>query len=180
MKFGWRSLFFCCLSSLTLMGCSSVDQQKAAMQQRNAENLTAWDDANAKFVLCNKAWQAERRAHSPQFNDLVVSAEDPRYFQSLTSKAPVTQQFKDALVKFRPQQIACRNELFTNIGEKNIRVKLLYRDVFQALDAGTVDVLDGRLKTMGEVNRAYVKWVDDANDARIQLRGSMEGILGDK
>ena len=180
MTFGRKSLFLCCLITLTLVGCSSVDQQKALLQQRNAENLQAWDDANAKFMACNKGWQAERRALSPQFSDLVVSAEDPRYFQSLTSKAPITQQFKEALVKFRPKQIACRNELFVNLGDTNIRVKLLYRDVFQALDAGMVDVLDGQLKTMGEVNRAYVKWVNDANDARIKLRGSMEGILGDK
>ena len=39
------------------------------------------------------------------------------------------------------------------------------------------DVLTGRLKTMGEVNRAYSKWVDDANDASILLRASMQGLV---
>lgn len=177
MSIRLKSLFFCLFSSLILMGCSSSDPHKTAIQQRDAENLKAWDHANSKFIACNRAWQAERRQTSSQFNDLVIGAEDPRYLQSLTSKTPVNQAFKDALVKFRPQQIACRKELFNNLGDKNIRVLLLYRDAFQILDAGMADVLTGRLKTMGEVNRAYSKWVDDANDASILLRASMQGLV---
>lgn len=177
MKTQWKHVFLYVMSAMFLMGCSTLAQQKAELSQRNADNLKAWDDANTKFIVCNKGWQAERRKLSPQFGDVVTSSEDPRYFQSLTSRALVSQEFKDALVKFRPQQIACRKELFANLGEKNIRVKLLYRDAFQVLDAGVVDILDGRIKTMGEVNRAYVKWVDDANDARMLLRAAMENLL---
>lgn len=177
MPIRWRSLFFCFLSALILMGCSSSNPHKTATQQRDAENLKAWDDANTKFIACNRVWQAERRATSAQFNDVVLGDEDPRYLQSVTSLTPISQAFKDALMKFRPQQMACRKELFANLGEKNIRVILLYRDAFQSLDSGMVDVLTGKLKTMGEVNRAYAKWVDDANDARILLRASMQGLV---
>ena len=163
--------------SMLLVGCGSMAPQQVEMLQRNQENLRLWDDANTKFIACNRSWQAERRKLSSQFNDIVTSAEDPNYFKSLTSKAPISQEFKDALVRFRPQQIACRKELFTNLGDKNIRVKLLYQDAFQVFDTGVVDILDGRLKTMGEVNRAYIKWLDDANDARMLLRASLQGLL---
>ncbi len=162
---------------MLLAGCSSLFPQQVEILQRNKENLKLWDDANTKFIACNRSWQADRRKLSSQFNDIVTSADDPRYFKSLTSKDPISQEFKEALVRFRPQQIACRKALFKDLGDKNIRVKLLYQDSFQAFDAGVVDVLDGRLKTMGEVNRVYIKLVDDANDARMILRGSLQGFL---
>lgn len=163
------------LCALILAGWGSSGPSHAASRLSNAEKIAAWDKANAEFIECNRDWQAERRALSPQFKDIVVGSEDPRYLQSLTSETPVSQEFKDALLKFRAEQVACRNELFVNLGETNIQVKLLYRDAFQSLDMGMADVLSGKLKTMGEVNRAYAKWVDDANDARILLRATLEG-----
>lgn len=175
MAVKWKSMFIGLLTLFVLPGWTTLDLQTIASQQNNPEKLAAWDAASKKFIECNRVWQAERRVMSPQFNDIVVGSEDPRYLQSLTSKVRVSQKFKDALLKYRPQQIACRKELFANLGEKNIRVKLLYRQVFQSLDIGMADVLSGKLKTMGDVNRTYSKWVDEANDMSLLLRSALEG-----
>ena len=50
---------------------------------------------------------------------------------------------------------------------------MLYTQVFRAYDQGVVEILDGKMKTMGEVNRAYVKYIGDANEARERLRVSI-------
>ena len=177
MKFSWNKATLCALVTLSLIGCSPMHRHMDEMQQTNAQNLKAWDDASSNYMACNKPWQSERRKEFPVFNEILVNVDDPRYLQSLTSKSPVSKAFKDGLLKFRPDQLACRKELLANLGEKNVLVSLMYKKAFQAYDAGVVDILDGRLKTMGEVNRKYVQFANDANEARIRLRLHMESRL---
>lgn len=161
------------LSTLLLIGCSGM-QRHQQMCGQDAQNLKAWDDASEKFKACNAAWQKERRASTSVFSELALSPEDPAYFNKMTSKAPVSKAFKDALVKYRPQQLACRNELMKNIGDDNSAVRLMYKKSFEKLDQGMIDVLDGDLKTMGQVNQAYVAYINEANTAREGLHSRMK------
>ena len=169
----FKSLSLVWLSSLVLLGCNSMHHHSQIIHDQNNQNLKVWDDASAKFKSCNAPWQKERRAQVPAFNDIVSDPNDPRYFPSQLSKTPVSTEFKDALIKFRPQQLACRNALLNDLGKGNTRVKMLYTQVFRAYDQGVVEILDGKMKTMGEVNRAYVKYIGDANEARERLRVSI-------
>ena len=169
----FKSLSLVALSSLVVLGCNGMNHYSQRIHDQNDQNLKAWDDASAKFKSCNAAWQKERRAQVPAFNDIVSDLNDPRYFPSQLSKSSVSKEFKDALIKFRPQQLASRNALLNDLGKDNARVKTLYIQVFRAYDQGVVEILDGKMKTMGEVNRAYVKYVGDANEARERLRTSI-------
>lgn len=169
----FNSLSLVALASLALLGCSGINHHSQRMHDQNDQNLKAWDNASSKFKSCNAPWQKERRAQVPAFNDIVSDPNDPRYFHSQLSKAPVSKAFKDALINFRPQQLACRNALIADLGKGNAQVKALYIQVFLAYDQGVVEILDGKMKTMGEVNRAYVKYVSDANEARERLRTGM-------
>jgi hypothetical protein len=169
----YKSLALVGFSSLVLLGCSGVNYHSQIKHDQQDQNLKAWEDASSKFKSCNAPWQKERRAQVPAFNDIVSEPNDPRFFFSQLSKAPVSKEFKGALTKFRPQQLACRNALLDDIGKENFQVKALYIQVFRAYDQGVVEILDGKMKTMGEVNRAYVKYVGDANEARERLRMKM-------
>lgn len=169
----FNSLSLVALASLALLGCSGMNHHSQRMHDQNDQNLKAWDDASSKFKSCNAPWQKERRAQVPAFNDIVSDPNDPRYFRSQLSKTPVSKAFKNALINFRPQQLACRNALIADLGKDNTQVKALYIQVFRAYDQGVVEILDGKMKTMGEVNRAYIKYVSDANEARERLRTRM-------
>ncbi len=173
MSGGKKTVICLALSTLLLVGCSGM-QRHQQMCGQDAQNLKAWDDASEKFKACNAAWQKERRASTSVFSELAMSPDDPAYFKKMTSKAPVSKAFKDALVKYRPQQLACRQELMKNIGDDNSSVRLMYKKSFERLDQGMIDVLDGDLKTMGQVNQAYVSYINEANTAREGLHSRMK------
>ena len=160
------------LSTLLLVGCSGLHQHQQMCGQ-NAQNLKAWDDASDRFRACNATWQKERRASVSLFSELALNPNDPAYINKMTSKAPVSKAFKDALIKYRPQQLACRQELMQNIGDENSDVRLMYKKSFERLDQGMIDVLDGDLKTMGQVNQAYAAYINESNATREALRAQM-------
>jgi hypothetical protein len=167
-----RTVISLTFSTLLLVGCSGLHHHQQTCGQ-NAQNLKAWDDASDGFKACNAAWQKERRASVSLFSELALNPNDPAYVNKMTSKAPVSKDFKDALIKYRPQQLACRQELMKNIGDENSAVRLMYKQSFERLDQGMIDVLDGDLKTMGQVNQAYVAYINEANTAREALRARM-------
>ena len=94
---------------------------------------------------------------------------DPQFLEKLTSKAPLTAALKVSLIKRRPQQIACRKALFDALGYDNPEVKMMYRKNFNDLDEGFVKILDGKIKTMGELNQAYLAFNNDVIERRARL-----------
>lgn len=150
--------------AVALAGCATRHPHGITTEQ--TEN---WKDAAAKYKACKKDRWAQVVAYAPQWNQLVSGHDDPQFFEKLTSKAPLTKALKDSLIKYRPQQMACRKALFESLGDSNLAVKMMYQKNFNDLDEGIVKIIDGKLKTMGEVNQAYVAYNNDAAERRARL-----------
>ena len=134
-----------------------------------AEQAQNWKDANVQFKSCNKIWWEQEVTDAPQWKQLVTGNNDSQYLQKMTSKAPVSKALKDSLVKYRPQQIACRKALFDALGDSNPAVKMMYQKNFNDLDQGIVKIVDGKVKTMGELNQAYVVYNNNAIERKTRL-----------
>ena len=150
--------------SVALAGCATHHPHSLTSEQAES-----WKNAAAQFKTCNKDRWAQVIAYAPQWNQLVSGHEDPQFLEKLTSKAPLTEALKDSLIKYRPQQMACRKALFESLGDSNLAVKMMYQKNFNDLDEGIVKIIDGKLKTMGEVNQAYVAYNNDAAERRARL-----------
>jgi len=146
-----KSTLLALLSFLVLSGCASHYQ--SASTSLTAEQKQNWDEAVKKYKACGKERQQQREAAAPQFGQLVHGFDDPKFFEKMTSPSPVTKEFKEALITFRPQQLACRQVLFDALGEINPAVKLMYIKNFKTNDDGIIKVLEGKVKTIGEVNQ---------------------------
>ncbi len=153
--------------TLVLSGCSSHHMHGVSgISDEQAQN---WKDAAAQYKACKKVRWDKAVAYAPQWNQLVSGPDDPQYLEKMTSKAPVTKALKESLIKYRPEQIACRKALFESLGDSNQAVKMMYQKNFNVLDGGIVMILDGKLKTMGEVNQAYVAYNNGVAERRAQL-----------
>lgn len=164
------SLGLLAMLALGLTGCAGHHQH--ATSRLSADQVQSWKDAATQLTACNQSWREEAVAEAPQLNQLVSGHSDPQYLQKMTSKAPVTKAFKESLIKYRPHQMACRKALFDTLGDSNSAVKMMYQKNFNKLDDEIVKVLDGKLKTMGEVNQAYVAFNNDAKERKARLLGN--------
>ena len=153
---------------IALSGCAG-HYPHGGSYSLNSEQVQNWDDAAAKYKACNKAWREHLVASAPQFNQLVNGLNDPQYLQKMSSRASVDKGFKNALIQYRPEQMACRKMLFDELGNKNPVVSAMYTQNFRTLDNVIVGVLDGKLKTMGEVNQAYVNFNNEVSDRKTRL-----------
>lgn len=147
-----------------LLGCTPHQTKTVA-----TDKASSWIDAAKEFKLCRKARWDQIVAFAPQWNQLVTGTDDPQYFEKMTSKADLTVSLKESLIKFRPQQIACRKAFFESLGDNHQEVKMMYQKNFNDLDDGIVKILDGKLKTMGEVNQVYVAYNHVIAERRARL-----------
>lgn len=153
---------------IALAGCAG-HHPHGGPDSLTAEQVQNWNEAAAKYKACNQAWREHLVASAPQFNQLANSLNDPQYLQKMSSRAPVEKGFKEALIKYRPEQMACRKVLFDTLGNQNPAVSAMYTQNFRTLDSVIVGVLDGKLKTMGEVNQAYVNFNNEVSDRKTRL-----------
>lgn len=157
--------------ALGLTGCAGHHTRDGSVL--TAEQSQNWKNAALQFNACNKVWWDQEVADAPQLKLLVSGHSDPQYLQKLTSKDLVTKTLKDSLIKYRPQQIACRKALFDTLGDDNPAVKLMYQKNFNTQDDAIVKVLDGKLKTMGEVNQAYISFNNEVIERRTRLKANI-------
>lgn len=150
--------------AFALAGCATHHSHGITNEQ--AEN---WKEAATQYKACRKARWEQVVAYAPQWNQLVSGYDDPQYLEKMTSKAPLTKVLKDSLIKYRPQQLACRKALLQSLGDSNQAVKVMYRKNFQAMDDGIVKILEGKVKTMGEVNQLYVAYNNDVAERSARL-----------
>ena len=163
MKFSlW---FFAAFLLLCLNGCSGRGMHYGLSN----EQTESWKDAATRYRNCTKNLLEIELREAPQLKQLVRGHNDPQYFEKMTSNALVTKEVKEALIKHRPQQIVCRKNLIDDLGNDNQMVKMLYQKNFNSLDEIIVKVLDGKLKTVGEVNQAYVAFNDDFIERKTRL-----------
>ena len=153
--------------SLALAGCAG--HRPHAASSLSSEQVQNWKEAASKYKACNKIWWEEELSDAPQWKLLVEGHDDPQFLQKLTSKAPLTKALKESLIKRRPHQMACRKILFDTLGHDNPEVKMMYRKNFNDLDDGIVKILDGKVKTMGELNQAYLDFNNDVIERRARL-----------
>lgn len=153
--------------TLGLSGCSGHHMHGGSgVSDDQTQN---WKAAAAQYKSCKKVRWDKAVAYAPQWNQLVSGYDDPQYLEKMTSKVPVTKAQKESLIKYRPEQMACRKALLESLGDSNQAVKVMYQKNFNAMDDGIVKVLDGKLKTMGDVNQAYVAYNNGVADRRAQL-----------
>jgi hypothetical protein len=164
MNFKLASVFATVVVTATLAGCMA--HHSKGMTTDQAAN---WKDADSQFKACKKARWDQVVAYAPQWNQLVTGHNDPLYLEKMTSKAPVSKALKESLIKFRPQQMACRKALFESLGDNNLAVKMMYQKNFNDLDEGIVKIIDGKLKTMGEMNQAYVVYNNEVAERRARM-----------
>lgn len=126
------------------------------------EQVQNWKEAATQYQACNKIWWEQEVSDAPQWKQLVDGHNDPQFLQKLTSKAPLTAALKESLIKRRPQQMACRKALFDALGHDNPDVKMMYRNNFNDLD-------NGKVKTMGELNQAYLAFNNNVIERRARL-----------
>ena len=150
-----------------LAGCASHRSDLSSTLSK--EQVENWKEAASKYKACNKIWWEEELSDAPQWKQLVDGHDDPQFLQKLTSKAPLTKALKESLIKRRPHQMACRKILFDTLGHGNPEVKMMYRKNFNDLDDGMVKILDGKVKTMGELNQAYLDFNNDVIERRARL-----------
>lgn len=153
--------------TVALSGCAG--HHPPATTGLSSEQVQNWKEAATQYKACNKVWWEQEVADAPQWHQLVTGHSDPQYLQKLTSKAPLTKALKESLIKYRPQQMACRKAVFDVLGESNPAVKMMYQKNFNDLDDGIVKILDGKVKTMGEVNQAYIILNNDVIERKARL-----------
>lgn len=151
-----------------LAGCAGHTPH-ASSGVLSSEQIQNWKQAATEYQACNKIWWEQEVSDAPQWKQLVDGHSDPQFLQKLTSKAPLTAALKESLIKRRPQQMACRKALFDALGHDNPEVKMMYRKNFNDLDEGFVKILDGKIKTMGELNQAYLAFNNDVIERRARL-----------
>lgn len=166
-----KSAIFIAIFALTL-GLSGCASQKPNGKAANQAQL--WSEAATQFKTCRKARWEQVVAYAPQWNQLVTGLQDPLYLEKMTSKAPLTKELKDSLIKYRPQQIACRKALFEALGDNNHEVKMMYQKNFYELDNGIVKIIDDKIKTMGEINQLYVAHNIEIAERRFRLMTLLE------
>ena len=149
-----------------LAGCAT-DRPKNMM----ANQASSWSEAADQFKACRKARWDQVVAYAPQWNQLISGPQDPLYLEKMTSKSPLTKELKDSLTKFRPEQIACRKAFFEALGDSHQAIKMMYQKNFYDLDNGIVKIIDGELKTMGDVNKVYVAYNIEIAERRARLMG---------
>lgn len=152
-----------------LVGCTTQPRNPMSL---SADQMNRWSTAAESYRACNKTWWSQLLTDAPQLNQLVSSRSDPQYLQKLISKEPVTDVLKSSLIKYRPQLVSCRQALFKALGEDNLTIKIIYQKNFDAMDDIVVKVLDGQLKTMGDINRAYVA----ANNADLERKSQLRAM----
>ena len=92
---------------------------------------------------------------------------------SLTAEQ--VQNWNEAAAKYKACNQAWREHLvasapqFNQLGNQNPAVSAMYTQNFRTLDSVIVGVLDGKLKTMGEVNQAYVNFNNEVSDRKTRL-----------
>lgn len=151
-----------------LAGCAGHPHHASA-GVLSSEPVQNWKQAATEYQACNKVWWEQEVSDAPQWKQLVDGHNDPQFLQKLTSKAPLTAALKESIIKRRPQQMAFRKALFDALGHDNPEVKMMYRKNFNDLDEGFVKILDVKIKTMGELNQAYLAFNNDVIERRARL-----------
>jgi uncharacterized lipoprotein YajG len=164
MNFKLPSLLTLVVATVGLTGCAAHHPKGISTDQ-----ATNWDNAATQYKACKKDRWVLVVADAPQWNQLVSGYDDPQYFEKLTSSEPLTKALKDSLIKYRPQQMACRKALFESLGANNLAVKMMYQKNFNELDNGIVKIIDGKLRTMGELNQAYVAYNNQVAERKAYL-----------
>ncbi len=165
-------LFIAAIVVFSIGGCAGTHPHGPG--SISSEQFKNWNDAATKYNACTKARREQLVAYAPQWSQLVSGHSDPQFLQKMTSKEPLTEALKESLIKYRPQQVACRKVLFDNLGEGNPWVKIIYQKNFNALDEGIVKILDGKLNTIGELNQAYVAHNNEIAELRARLLASSQ------
>lgn len=150
--------------AIALAGCATDHPKNIVGNQ-----ASSWSEAADQFKACRKARWEQVVAYAPQWNQLVTGPHDPLYLEKMTSKSPLTKELKDSLIKYRPEQIACRKAFFEALGNGHQAIKMMYQKNFYELDNGIVKILDGQLKTMGDVNKVYVAYNVEIAERRVRL-----------
>jgi hypothetical protein len=153
--------------TIALSGCAG--HQSHGSHGLTTEQVQNWNEAAANYKACNKVWWPQQVAEAPQWDQLVNGHNDPQFLQKMTSKAPVTKAMKEALIKYRPQQMACRKALFDDLSNKNPSVRMMYQKNFNTLDEGIVKLLEGKFKTIGELNQFYLAYNNDVIERQARL-----------
>lgn len=164
MNIKLASVLAAAMMVVTITGCASHHTKGMTNDQ-----AASWKDADTQYKACKKARWDLVVAYAPQWNQLVTGHDDPLYLEKMTSKAPVSKALKESLIKYRPQQMACRKALFESLGNSNQAIKIMYQKNFNDLDDGIVKIVDGKFKTMGEVNQAYVVYNNHVAERKAHL-----------